>query len=207
MSPERLLEDGLGELGITPGRGVLDKFLEYLSELKKWNRTHNLTAISSDEGIVTTHFLDSALFLKALDEIDAKGMEIADIGSGAGFPGLPVKILRPELSVTLVEPSGKKAAFLRHMGRRLGLGTVPVLETRLEDLPPGSFDILMTRALFKVADFVKEASPVLRKGGWLVMSKGPKYEGEIKGLAGVRVISARLPGTSLERHLILLKKQ
>ena len=110
MNPLELLKDGLRKLGISAGEEAIGAFLLYLEELKKWNRAHNLTSITDDREIVIKHFLDSALFLEA---VHGRGRRIADVGSGAGFPGIPLKILRPDLEISLIEPSGKKCAFLR----------------------------------------------------------------------------------------------
>jgi 16S rRNA (guanine527-N7)-methyltransferase len=202
MTPEELLEKGLHSLGIRPPENSAASFLTYLSELKKWNRAYNLTALKSDGDIVIKHFLDSALFLKA---IEGRGQSVADVGSGAGFPGLPLKILVPSLEVALIEPSRKKASFLRHMIRTLGLKGVAVMETRVEDVR-GEFDIALTRALFRAVEFVKRAGHIVRQGGFFVLGKGPRFEEETKGLGRVTVITERLPFTEMERHLVIIEK-
>ena len=108
--PDELLRDGIIELGFTPSKEQINAFMIYLSELKKWNKAYNLTGLEKDEDIIIKHFLDSLLYLKAIPNGEIR---IADIGSGAGFPGIPIKILRPEIEMFLIEPSRKKSAFLK----------------------------------------------------------------------------------------------
>jgi len=201
VSPEELLKEGLRELGILAGEDTLGAFLIYLEELKRWNRSFNLTSLKDDREIVIKHFLDSALFLKA---IEGRGESIADVGSGAGFPGIPLKILKPRLRIALIEPSGKKSAFLKHMKRKLSLGDLDVIDKRIEEME-GSFDIALTRALFKAPEFIKKARHIVEKGGFFILGKGPAYEKELKGLPVEEIISPALPFTKAVRHLIIIR--
>ncbi len=197
-----LLEKGIALIGLHPlEKDTVEKFMFYLSQLKKWNRTHNLTAIREDREIIIKHFLDSALYLKA---IEGRGVNIADIGSGAGFPGLVLKLLDPALSVSLIEPAWKKAVFLRHMIRELGLDGTAVKEEKMEDLRGiAPFDIALTRALFKAPDFIRGAAHLVKKGGFFILSKGPSYASE---LAGIRheALKFKLPFTESERSVIII---
>ncbi|MDA8168505.1 MAG: 16S rRNA (guanine(527)-N(7))-methyltransferase RsmG [Nitrospiraceae bacterium] len=199
-APGGLLKEGLSLLGIGYEGGAIGAFMTYLAELRKWNRAYNLTSITEDRDIVTKHFLDSALYLKA---IEGKGHTIADVGSGAGFPGIPLKILRPDLSISLIEPSGKKAAFLRHMIRTLGLRDISAVEKRVEDMRDSLFDIALTRALFKAPEFVKKASGIVKKNGLFILSKGPAYGQELAGTPHVAMRFV-LPFTDIERYIIVL---
>jgi len=206
--PEELLAKGVDELGLPISRGQIDAFMIYLSELKRWNRAYNLTGLKKDEDIVIKHFLDSLLYLKVLPQ-DA--VIIADVGSGAGFPGMPIKIMRPETEMYLVEPTGKKAAFLRHMIKPLLLNKVHVIEKRVEATDPRDMrapaDAAVTRALFDVGDFMKKASHIVKAGGTLILNKGPKAEEELKALKGAafEILSCRLPLTDITRHIIVLR--
>ena len=110
----------------------ISKFMIYLKQLKEWNKITNLTSIVKDEEIVIKHFIDSIAVLKA--EVFVDGSLIFDIGSGAGFPGIPIKILRPDLRLVLVEPSKKKSSFLRYIIGLLRLENVDVFEGSLEQL-------------------------------------------------------------------------
>lgn len=202
---EKLLINGLLELGIEPSESITGSFYRYLHELKKWNRAYNLTSLKSDEDIITKHFFDSLLYLKAIPEGQ---WSICDIGSGAGFPGMPMAIVKPELGIALIEPSRKKTAFLRHMKRALSLNNTEVIESRVEDVRDKLFDIAVTRALFSIKDLIKKAGHVLKKEGFFVLNKGPKLEDEISRLPDnvkFEVITITLPCTSLQRNLIKVK--
>lgn len=173
MENERVKEflyEGLKELGIEPGDSAISQFMIYIRELKKWSRAYNLTAIKEDRDIVVKHFLDSLLYLTAIPE---GRWSICDIGSGAGFPGVPIAIVRPELNIVLNEPSRKKAAFLRHIRRMLSLNNVEVLECRVEDIRDRLFDIAVTRALFSIRDVIKKAGHIIKRDGFFILSKGP----------------------------------
>src|SRR4030067_3577135 len=127
MTPDELLKKGLNEIGISYYEDQIDTFMTFLHELKKWNRVYSLTALKTDEDIIIKHFLDSILYLKAISpsplrgEGWGEGLKIADAGTGAGFPGIPIKIIKPELDMTLIESSRKKSVFLRHIIRILKL--------------------------------------------------------------------------------------
>ena len=201
-STATILTSGLNELGIAYDEAIVQKFETYLHELKKWNRAYNLTSLKTDEEIIIKHFLDSLLYLKVIPEGQ---LSICDIGSGAGFPGIPMAIVRPDLAVALIEPSRKKTAFLRHMKNRLSLQNVEVIESRVEDIKDRQFDIAVTRALFSVGDLIKKAGHVLKKGGFFILNKGPKFEDEIKDISGdikFEIFPIALPGAFLQRNLI-----
>lgn len=224
MNPEHLLKKGLSELGFSYSQEQINAFLTYLSELKKWNRTYNLTALKTDEDIIIKHFLDSLFYLKAIEDsykLQVKKfrklltsyfpLKICDVGTGAGFPGIPIKIIRPEIEITLIEPSRKKTAFLRHIIRVLKLNQVFVLEQRLENLDKvyeKTYDVIISRATFKIKDFLKKACPYLKEDGRLVLSKGPRVSEEIKGVGLVeKILRLGLPLINVERNLLILKCQ
>ncbi len=199
---QELLSKGLLELGVGVEEDTVVRFLSYLSELKKWNRAYNLTALKNDRDIIIKHFFDSLLFLKAFPEDSGN---ICDIGSGAGFPGIPIAIVRPDISITLVEPSRKKCAFLRNIKKVINLNNVAVLEARVEDIKDSDFNIAVTRALFSISEFIKKAKHVVKKNGCFIVSKGPKFQdelGEMPPHAHFEHITVTLPLTTLQRHLI-----
>lgn len=210
MKSEELLEKGAREIGFPCSNKEIDAFMIFLSELKKWNKTYNLTALKTDNDIIIKHFLDSILYLKTFPE---GRLKIADAGSGAGFPGIPIKIIRPDMNVTLIESSRKKATFLRHIVRLLKLTEINVIEERIEDLGDEykkSFDIVVSRATFKIKDFVETACPYIKANGLLVLSKGPKLKEELDEMPydGCYVesnLNLQLPFIKDERNLILLK--
>jgi len=204
--PDELLRDGLLELGLAFSEDQVNSFMTYLTELKKWNKTYNLTGLKKDEDIIIKHFLDSLLYLKVIPNGEIK---VADVGSGAGFPGIPIKIIRPEIEMYLIEPSGKKAAFLRHIIGTLRTEKIEVIEKRIEDLGKGqesflSVDIAVTRALFSIKDFVKKSSHIVRQGGILVISKGPKVKEELKKLKDIKceVLTFSLPLSDIKRYIV-----
>lgn len=212
LGVENLLKKGLQELGITFTEMQINAFMSFLRELKKWNRAYNLTAIKNDEDIIVKHFLDSLLYLKALT---AGIIKLADAGSGAGFPGIPLKIVRPEIELALIESSRKKAAFLRHIIRLLKLTGTNVIEQRLEHLPKEyekNFDVIVSRATFNAADFIRMACPYVKDNGRLILNKGPKFSEELKELeqarydkaSPVEVITMQLPFANTQRNLVVL---
>ncbi len=201
-----LLKKGLGILGIPYSQDQIEAFLVYLGELKKWNRAYNLTGLKTDADIIIKHFLDSLLFLKVLPP---NIRSVADIGSGAGFPGLPIKIMRPELNMVLIEPSQKKALFLEHMRRTLGLRGIEIINGRIEDLQDVLVGAVVTRALFSTKEFMRKAGRILREGGVYILSKGPKVENELKDLHVRNMLrqAVSLPFHNSTRQLVLIRKE
>ena len=200
-----LLKRGLGQLNIHFSNDQVNRFLTYLAELKKWNRAYNLTGLKTDRDIIIKHFLDSLLFLKMLP---SGAVTAADVGSGAGFPGIPVKIFIPRLKMFLIEPARKKAIFLRHISSTLALDSIETIDTRMEDAEGLKVDVAMTRALFTVRDFIEKTRDHINKGGVLILSKGPKLKEELKGLEmrDITVSDFRLPFDEVVRHLVVVKK-
>ncbi|MDO8281933.1 MAG: 16S rRNA (guanine(527)-N(7))-methyltransferase RsmG [Thermodesulfovibrionia bacterium] len=209
MNAEKLLLKGMDELGLSCSKKATADLLTLLSELKKWNKAYNLTSLKTDEDIIIKHFLDSLLYLKVFPD---NALKAADIGTGAGFPGIPIKIIRPDIEMTLVEPSRKKAAFLRNIVRVLKLDKVNVLQMRAEEMGEDLhdyFDIIVSRATFSIMDYIQAASPYIRPGGVLIVSKGPNYSEEIKehpetGKLIKEVKEFVLPYGGGSRNLILL---
>jgi 16S rRNA (guanine527-N7)-methyltransferase len=206
-SPECIFKTGMGRLSLDCSEQQVHLFMIYLSELKKWNNVYSLTALQTDADIIEKHFLDSLLYLCAIPDGNVR---IADIGSGAGFPGIPVKIIRPESIMHLIEPSRKKASFLRHMVKILQLEDVEVIEKRVEEIDHRDLGVALSRALFSIRDFVKKASPFLRENGRMILSKGPKVYEELRK-AGIEdlnyeVRSLKLPFTGAKRFLLVAYK-
>ena len=213
MNADDLLKNGLNTLDIDYSESQIESFMIYLSELKKWNSTYNITALKTDEEIVIKHFLDSLLYLKALPQGKIK---LADIGTGGGFPGIPIRIMRPEIELTLIEPSRKKTYFLRNIVRKTGLPNVSVLQKRIEQLGKefnNCFDLIVSRATFGIKEFIDLSCPFLNESGILVISKGPKAEDELRQInrTGSSIspvennLLLKLPYTDAERHIIILK--
>lgn len=204
-----LLKKGVSELNFSLSGEQIQNFIFYLGELKKWNKTYNLTAILDDREIIIKHFLDSLLYLKALPQEEIK---VADIGSGAGFPGIPIKLLRPEIKMFLIEPSVKKTVFLKHVIWELRLKDISVIQNRIEKVRVNydieqHVDVAVTRALFSTEDFLKKTSHIIKKNGLLVLNKGPKFKEEIKELKNIKskIITVSLPLTDIKRNIIVLQ--
>ena len=220
-----LIIEGAKQLGYPISAKEASQFLSYLKILKHWNSRINLTAIQDDRGIIIRHFLDSLAGLTALPvekptsprnvslEISYRLM---DVGTGAGFPGLPLKICRPQILLALVEPKKKKAAFLHSICGQLGLKGVNILTQLLETIVQqaqhqGAYDFVISRAL-RPLKLLGPASSLLRPGGRVVLWTSQRNESlleEIKDLPGwgqPEAISYQLPFEDLERNLILLVK-
>ncbi|MEZ5465331.1 MAG: 16S rRNA (guanine(527)-N(7))-methyltransferase RsmG [Lysobacteraceae bacterium] len=175
----------------------------YLDLLVTWNRTYNLTAIRDPAEMVTKHLLDSLVMAPFFD-----GERLADLGTGAGLPGIPLALACPELRVSLVESAGKKARFMRHAVRELGLGDrVRVHEARIEAVPePGAYDCLTARALGTLALILDLGGQLLRPDGQLLAMKGQVPAAEIAelpdGWAVTEIVPLTVPGLDAERHLL-----
>ncbi|MBI2312910.1 MAG: 16S rRNA (guanine(527)-N(7))-methyltransferase RsmG [Betaproteobacteria bacterium] len=206
MTPEDQLERGLADLGLDLGPAIRAKLLAYLALLWKWNRVYNLTAIREPGRAVSHHLLDCLALLPQLG-----GATLADVGSGAGLPGIPLAIARPEWRVTLVESNRKKAAFLRQAAIELGLENVEIVEARAEDFrPPQGFEVVVARALSDLAEFIRIAGHLAARQGRLAAMKGLYPHQEIARLpAGWEleaVVKLPVPSVEGERHLVMLKR-
>ena len=204
------LDAGLHALGLDPALST--PLLAYLALLARWNRTYNLTAVRDPREMVSKHLLDSLAMAPFLDTLAARGGRLADLGTGAGLPGIPLAIARPGLQVALVESNGKKARFLREAVRQLGLsGRVRVLECRGEAVDePGAHDCLVARALGTLAMLLATGGHLLRPGGRLLAMKGQVPHEEIAALpAGWRlhgVVPLAVPGLDAGRHLVIVER-
>jgi 16S rRNA (guanine527-N7)-methyltransferase len=188
-----LIRKGGEQLGLELAAGVLEQFARHARELRQWNEKFNLTAITDPTEIAVKHFLDS---LAAGPELSDSG-SLLDVGSGAGFPGIPLKIIRPGLRVTLIDASRKKVAFLKNVVRRLGLQGVDVRHCRAEELArtgqgedpvrgqaadkPVPFDTVISRALGELEDFVRLSLPLVAPSGRIIALKGRITDGELEG--------------------------
>ena len=196
------LEAGLAALGLAPA--LAEPLLAYLALLDRWNRTYNLTAIRDPREMVSRHLLDSL----AMHPYVQAGT-LADLGTGAGLPGIPLAIARPALQVTLVESNGKKARFMREALRTLGLDNARVAEARIEALDrPGAFDAITARALATLPLILELGGDLLAPGGTLLAMKGAVPIDEIAALpAGwqvERIEPLQVPGLAAERHLVVV---
>lgn len=203
------LDQGIATLGLDLPAGTTDRLSAYLALLAKWNRVYNLTAIRNPEEMVTHHLLDSLAVLPALQASAQAGrpLALADVGSGAGLPGIVLAIARPDWSVTSVEAVEKKAAFQRQAQIELGLKNFNVHGGRVEALA-GRFDAVIARAFASLADFARLAGH-LAECLWAM--KGGYPADEVAALpAGWRVAAChelKIPGLDARRHLLELRLQ
>ncbi|MFC3283892.1 16S rRNA (guanine(527)-N(7))-methyltransferase RsmG [Litchfieldella rifensis] len=198
-----LLDDGLAELGLCPDARQRERLLALLALLHKWNRAYNLTAVRSLDAMVTRHLLDSAAVLPAVH-----GPGLLDVGSGPGLPGLVVAILRPDVTVTLLDSNGKKVRFQRQAVLELGLTNAVPVQARVESYEDRPFAQVISRAFASLEDFVSLTEPLLAVDGeWLAM-KGRLLEDELQRLPeGVELVdrqALRIPGAPGQRHLLTL---
>lgn len=204
-----LLHAGLADLQLDPA--LETPLLEYLALLLRWNRTYNLTAVRDPREMVTKHLLDSLAMHPYVDGLARSGGALADLGTGAGLPGIPLAIAKPGLRVTLVESAGKKARFMREAVRQLKLVDVQVAESRIEALDmPGAFDAITARALATLPLLVEWGGPLLRPGGRLLAMKGVEPAEEIAALPAGWEVEAihplRVPGLPAQRHLVVVRR-
>ncbi len=210
-----LLVEGAKTFGIDLDEKAIEAFELYLKELLKWNQKINLTAIRSEKGVVLKHFLDSLSVYPYLPE----HAFILDIGSGAGFPGIPLKIIQPSFEITLIDSVRKKVDFQRHILRILGLNGTEAIHGRVQDKGilrnlGGRFDIILSRAFSDLQTLLALSLPFLRPGGKVVAMRSRVEDEEMKLLPGTegipyrlqRTIPLTLPFSSFKRTILLFEK-
>lgn len=203
MSLQQKLASGLAEMGVAADAATQQKLLDYLALLEKWNKVHNLTAVRDMADMVTLHLLDS---LSVLPHITSA--TLLDVGSGAGLPGIPLALLRPELRVTVMDSSHKKASFMRQAKAVLGLDNLQVVCGRVEEYQPeAKFGTIISRAFSDLGEFVRLSRHLLAQDGvWLAMKGVHPYD-ELAQLPGVvsQVLPLQVPGLDAQRHLVIMK--
>ncbi|MCR5090704.1 MAG: 16S rRNA (guanine(527)-N(7))-methyltransferase RsmG [Oscillospiraceae bacterium] len=212
---ETILEEGLSALSLPCSNLTLSRFRTYYNLLSERNRQMNLTAISGEEDIARLHFLDCAAILSFFDSGYTK---VLDIGSGAGFPGLVLKILRPELALTLLDSQKKRVLFQAEVCEALGLPDVTCLALRAEDAPPemrGTYDVVVSRAVARLSVLSELCIPFVSVGGRFLAMKGAAAAEELEesrrsfrllGCEEARLLPYAVPCLNAERAVILAKK-
>jgi 16S rRNA (guanine527-N7)-methyltransferase len=214
-----ILKRGAEELGIELDARAIELFERYYRELAEWNRRMNLTSIEGEEEVAIKHFLDSLTCLLAVDLWG--GCSVVDVGSGAGFPGVVLKVARPEIRLTLVEASRKKAEFLRKLASVLEIEDVEVLWDRAERVGQTTgyreaFDVATARGVADMAALVEVCLPLVKVGGVFVAMKGPDVGEEIAGAMDAvevvggrvaRLVSVALPSGYGGRTLSVINKE
>ena len=206
------IEQGAREAGLIVSEADISALEIFAAELRKWNRTVNLTAITADDEIAAKHFIDSLILAEHVHD----GESVLDMGSGAGIPAIPLKIFRPALNVVSVDAVGKKVLFQRHVARLLKLEGFEAVHARVESLYSTyarRFDVITSRAFSRLEQFVGLAHPLLAVGGRMIAMKGPAgvneitRSGDVLGNLGYEIscnYPYRLPFGMGERNLIVI---
>ncbi len=224
---ERLIASA-AQLGVSLTPAHIAAFQAYSDELLEWNRQFNLTAVTDPEQVQTRHFLDSLALIPALAAHEgvsipgllSRNLRVVDVGAGAGFPGLALRIVWPRARVSLIEATGKKVRFLEHVSQKLGLSDVRLIQGRAEELGlkepyRAGYDLVLARAVAALPTLVEYLLPLARRGGQVVAYKGSAAHEEamcaelaIRTLGGrlTKLIPVDIPGLVETRVLVLIDK-
>jgi len=206
MTSQADLIGGAAALGVTLSEADAARLLRLLGELERWNRAYNLTSIDEREEMITHHLLDSLSVHPYL-----KGERIADVGTGAGFPGLPLAVVNPDRRFTLIDSSNKKVRFVAHAARTLGLTNVEPVHARAEGLEPAEpFDTVVARAFAAIPELLRVVAGLCGPGTRVIAMKGRRPDDEIAAIGAdwrlVGVEPVTVPQLGEERHLILIER-
>lgn len=217
---EQILKDATSELGVMLTDRMVGQFVEYYRLLIEWNQKMNLTAITEPEEVVMKHFTDSLTLVHVMEGMERHSLNMIDIGTGAGFPGIPLKIVFPNLSITLLDSLNKRVRFLDEVCGRLGLDDVKTCHGRAEEYGRNleyreRYDICVSRAVSNLATLSEYCLPFVRTGGYFISYKSEKAIEELKGAErAIRILGGEigmvhefvLNGTDAKRVLIKINK-
>ncbi len=218
MDKKALLKDCCEQMGVQLNETQLEQFMTYLSLLLEWNEKMNLTAITEEREVVLKHFADCLSLVPYVNFTE--GMKVIDVGTGAGFPGIPVKIACPEVEMTLLDSLNKRIGFLQEVGSQLGLDGVEYVHSRAEDGGQNpdyreQFDLCVSRAVANLAVLAEYCLPFIKVGGRLAALKGPDAEAEVaqaeaalKKLGGrlIEIKDVAIPYTDLSHKFVFIEK-
>lgn len=202
MTLQAKLNQGLYEADILLSPVAQQKLLDYLGLMQKWNKVHNLTAVREPEEMVTLHLLDSLSVLPYVG-----GQRLLDVGSGAGLPGIPLAICKPELQVAVLDSSHKKVSFMRQAKAELGIENLEVVCSRVEAYRPQQlFDTVISRAFSDLAEFMQLTQHLGSPGAkWLAMKGVYPFEELAQAkIEPIQVLPLNVPGLAAQRHLVFL---
>ena len=212
---EEIIKNGFAEWGFPLTKDMLRAYRLYCETLLETNKVMNLPAIEGEDDTARLHFLDSTAILR---EVDPAGKRLIDVGTGAGFPGLALKIACPKMRLTLLDSQDKRIGFLRGTCEQLGFTEVECIHARAEEIPQGlreSFDLAVSRAVARLQVLAELCLPYVKENGLFIAMKGPDMETEleeakpaIKKLGGKteKVTLYTIPGTDVTHSLILIRK-
>nr|WP_330362172.1 16S rRNA (guanine(527)-N(7))-methyltransferase RsmG [Lacrimispora saccharolytica] len=217
---EEKFQNELNLLSIELKNYQINQFYDYFQLLIEWNKFMNLTAITEMDEVITKHFVDSLSLVKAVKEMRTKNYRIIDVGTGAGFPGIPLKIAFPDLKITLMDSLNKRINFLNEAINRLELKEIEAIHGRAEDLGRDplhreQYDLCLSRAVANLSTLSEYCMPFVKPGGYFIPYKSGKIEEELGAakhaifLLGGNVEEVKtflLPGTEVERSLVKIVK-
>lgn len=218
---EKLMREELSELSIELSELQLHQFYQYFELLIEWNKVMNLTTITEVEDVVTKHFVDSLSLVKVLPDLKSEQVQILDMGTGAGFPGIPLKIVFPELEITLLDSLNKRINFLNEVIEQLGLKKIKAVHGRAEDYGRDreyreKYDYCVSRAVANLSTLSEYCMPYVKIGGAFIPYKSGKIEEELNQAKGAvkllggkieEVITFMLPKTDVERSFVVVRKK
>lgn len=220
---KEFLKEEIGKIGIQLDSEQTDQFFEYYELLIEWNKVMNLTAITDYKEVVKKHFVDSLSIIKAMDieTLQTKNKSVIDIGTGAGFPGIPLKVVFPELRVTLLDSLNKRIKFLNEVIEKLTLNNIEAIHGRAEDFAKQTkyreqYDICVSRAVANLSTLSEYSLPFVKIEGYFISYKAENIEEEIENskhavvtLGGEieEIVKFNLPDTDIKRTIIKIKKK
>ncbi len=218
MNTEKLLKDSMLQLGFEISEKQISQFMTYKQLLLEWNEKINLTAITDEKDIILKHFVDSVSLLTAIDI--KEGMSFIDVGTGAGFPGIPVKIMFPQINITLLDSLQKRITFLEEVIGTLQLQNTECIHMRAEDGGQSKelrehFDCCVSRAVASLNILCEYCMPFVKCGGYFVSLKGPDVSQEIMeaqkaistlGCKLEKTEKVEIPNSDITHSVIILKK-
>ena len=211
---------GLEELNITLTDEQIEQFLQYYEMLVEKNKVMNLTGITEYEEVIQKHFLDSLSLIRVIPDIASQKLTVIDLGTGAGFPGIPLKIAFPDLEITLMDSLNKRILFLQEVIDALGLKKVSAVHGRAEEMASNAthrqqYDLCVSRAVSNLAVLTEYCLPFVKKGGLFVSYKSADSDAEIQeGKKAISILGGKLtsvdkfqlPDSDLRRALVCIKK-
>lgn len=213
------MQKELGQINIILTIDQMKQFYKYYETLNEWNKKVNLTAITQMEEVITKHFVDSLAIVKAVNDIGNIPYSLIDVGTGAGFPGIPLKIAYPQLKVTMIDSLNKRVKFLKEVKELLGLKEIFPIHGRAEDLGHDNvsretFDLSVSRAVANIATLAEYCIPFVKTGGYFISYKAGNIEEELSlGLNAIKKLGGKIEDVynfelpnSNERSLIKIKK-
>lgn len=200
---------GLGELNLSLTDNQIQQIDAYAEMLFKWNKTFNLTSITDKEEVLTHHILDSLATVSTFSHYLLPGRSLLDVGSGGGLPAIPLAIVFPDSFVSMIDPVGKKTAFLTQTGVYLKLKNIKVIHNRVENITAPLYDVISSRAFSSLSSFVSLSNHLLKDDGIWIALKGKNPSDELLELGENftnKVISVSVPFLPEERNLVLIKR-